>query len=102
MKKELILELFGKFEEACRTYKDIEYWSARELQEALYYTKWSNFLNVINKAKKACENAGFNVSDHFADTGKMISKIPTFTHVFWPWARPSTTLRMTVSALSAP
>jgi len=72
MKKELIEELFKKFEEACYNYQGIEHWSARELLEILNYSKWNNFLNVINKAKKSCENAGFNVSDHFADIGKMI------------------------------
>jgi len=72
MKKEVILELFDKFEQACYEYNGIECWSARQLQEILGYTKWVNFLNVIEKAKKACENAGSNVSDHFADIGKMI------------------------------
>jgi DNA-damage-inducible protein D len=72
MKKELIEELFKKFEEACYNYQGIEHWSARELLEILNYSKWNNFLNVISKAKKSCENAGFNVSDHFADIGKMI------------------------------
>jgi DNA-damage-inducible protein D len=72
MKKELIQELFLKFENASHLYNDIECWSARNLQEILNYTKWDNFLKVIEKAKKACENAGGDVSDHFADISKMI------------------------------
>lgn len=72
MKKELIEELFLKFEKASYLYKDIECWSARDLQEILNYTKWDNFLKVIEKAKKSCENAGGDISDHFADIGKMI------------------------------
>lgn len=72
MKKELIEELFLKFENASHLYNGIECWSARDLQEILNYTKWDNFLKVIEKAKKACENAGGNISDHFADIGKMI------------------------------
>lgn len=72
MKQELIAELFDKFEQACYVYKDLECWSARELQEILGYSKWDNFLNVVVKAKKACENAGSSTSDHFADIGKMV------------------------------
>ncbi len=72
MKKELIEELFHKFEEACYLYNDLECWSARELQDILGYSKWDNFKNAVEKAKKSCENAGFTVSDHFADVGKMI------------------------------
>ena len=72
MKKELIAELLEKFEEACYLYQNIECWSARELQEILGYTKWDNFLKVIEKAKLACENAGTNTADHFAESGKMI------------------------------
>jgi len=72
MKKEQINELFGQFENACYTYKGIECWSARELQVILGYHKWENFLNVIEKAKKACENAGAAVFDHFPDIRKMI------------------------------
>jgi len=49
-----------------------EFWYARELQEVLNYNKWDNFFNVIDKAKVACENSGFNILDHFADVGKMV------------------------------
>lgn len=72
MKKEQIQQLFEQFEQACYEYKGIECWSARELQEILGYTKWDNFMNVLDKAQKACRIAGGVVSDHFADVGKMI------------------------------
>jgi DNA-damage-inducible protein D len=72
MKKEFIIELFRKFEEACYIFNEIECWSARELQEILGYTEWRNFLKVVDKAKKACENADVPVSDHFVEANKMI------------------------------
>lgn len=72
MKTEQIQELLRQFENACHDYKGIECWSARELQEILGYSKWDNFLKVINKGKAACETSGVLVSDHFADIGKMV------------------------------
>jgi DNA-damage-inducible protein D len=49
-----------------------QFWFARDLQALLGYSKWDNFLAVIAKAKAACEQAGHNSEDHFADVGKMI------------------------------
>lgn len=57
---------------AQQTENGIEYWLARDLQHLLGYTKWDNFLNVIGKAKTACELSGHAVADHFADVGKMV------------------------------
>lgn len=50
-----------------------EYWSARELHTALSYISWDKFLNVITKAREACEKSGQSVSDHFSRVGKMIT-----------------------------
>lgn len=49
-----------------------EYWFARELQEVLEYTQWRRFEETIDRAKIACEKSGNEVSDHFADVGKMV------------------------------
>lgn len=73
MKKELIDELFRKFEEACYVYENLECWSARELQTILDYLRWENFSLAIEKAKTACKNAGQKTSDHFRDITKMVS-----------------------------
>ena len=47
-----------------------EYWYARELQKVLEYAQWRNFELVINKAKKACQNSGFDILECFADISK--------------------------------
>lgn len=73
MKKELIQSLVNDFESySKKTEEGVEFWLARDLQQLLGYDKWDNFLNVISKAKTACENTGHQVSDHFADVGKTI------------------------------
>ena len=50
----------------------IEYWYARELQVVLDYKEWRKFEGVIQKAKKACENTGISVFDHFVGADKMV------------------------------
>lgn len=73
MKPDLIQTLTTTFEgHAQRTEHGIEYWLARDLQVLLGYSKWDNFLNVVTKAKTACEVSGHTVADHFADVGKMV------------------------------
>jgi DNA-damage-inducible protein D len=47
-----------------------EFWYARELQVALEYTQWRNFLKVIDKAKQACESGFIPVSECFVDVNK--------------------------------
>ena len=63
-----------------KTFEDIkhidelgnEYWEARELMNALEYSKWEHFAKVINKAKISCNLSGFNVEEHFPVKGKTI------------------------------
>ena len=49
-----------------------EYWNARELSEVLQYKKWENFAKVIDRAKLACNNSGFEIRDHFPEVRKMV------------------------------
>lgn len=49
-----------------------EYWSARELAPLLDYPQYRNFQPVIERAKEACHQSGYDVADHFADIRKMV------------------------------
>jgi len=48
-----------------------EYWYARELSKVLEYTDWRNFIKVLNKAKKACENSRFSVDEQLVEVNKL-------------------------------
>ncbi|OGT45384.1 MAG: DNA damage-inducible protein D [Gammaproteobacteria bacterium RIFCSPHIGHO2_12_FULL_41_20] len=73
MNKEIIIQLHFNFENSAKKEAEIEYWHARDLQILLGYNEWRNFIQVINKAKQACENSGHVAADHFVDTNKMVS-----------------------------
>lgn len=49
-----------------------EYWSSRDLSEVLEYAEYRKFLNVIDKAKIACENSGEVVHNHFVHVAEMV------------------------------
>lgn len=73
MKMEVVQALTVTFEgHAQQTETGVEYWLARDLQHLLGYSKWDNFLNVVSKARTACEVSGHHAADHFADVGKMV------------------------------
>ena len=64
-----------------KTFEDIkhvgtngrEFWMARQLSKVLEYAEFRNFLPVIEKAKKACENSGQKISDHLVEMHEMIN-----------------------------
>ena len=73
MKNDLIHNLTESFEgHAQSTENGVEYWLARDVQHLLGYSEWRNFLNVVTKAKTACEVSGHAVENHFVDINKMV------------------------------
>ncbi|MCI6349516.1 MAG: DNA damage-inducible protein D [Tenericutes bacterium] len=48
-----------------------EFWYAREISKVLEYKDWRNFLKVLNKAKVACENSGFNINEQLVEINKL-------------------------------
>lgn len=66
-------EEYKNFEKIKKIREDgTEYWNARELSEVLQYKKWENFAKVIDRAKLACNNSGFEIRDHFPEVRKMV------------------------------
>lgn len=52
--------------------RGIEYWSSRDLAHVLEYTDYRKFLNVVDKAKVACENSGEVIHNHFVHMDEMV------------------------------
>lgn len=48
-----------------------EYWYARELSKVLEYRDWRNFLKILNKAKDACKNSGFNIDEQLVEVNRL-------------------------------
>ena len=62
------------FDAIRRTREDgAEYWSARELMEAMKYDQWRNFETAIMKARVAAANQGHEAEHHIAGASKMVS-----------------------------
>ncbi len=49
-----------------------EFWYARALAKILEYSDFRNFIKVIEKAKKACINSNYELSDHIVEVNEMV------------------------------
>jgi DNA-damage-inducible protein D len=74
MDKEIVIRLHSSFEAMVQKFlgTETEFWCARDLQLLLGYAQWKNFAKVIDKAITACQTAGYDPKDHFADISKMV------------------------------
>ena len=52
--------------------EDIEYWSARDLQELFDYKEWRNFEKTIEKAMISYKNKSETLHYHFVESNKLI------------------------------
>lgn len=55
-----------------RSDRGTPYWLAREIMGVLEYKDWRDFLEVIQRAKASCENAGNFVANHFVLVPEMV------------------------------
>lgn len=77
--------LMNELDRTHKTFEDIkhtddqgqEYWSARELMPALGYTKWENFLKILEKAARSAAAAHgekyYNINDWLPEVRKPIT-----------------------------
>lgn len=72
-----VQNLISSFEKIKQVEGGSEYWSARDLQNLLWYIQWRNFEWAIEKAKISCKEAWYKLNDYFADISKPI--------ISWKW-----------------
>lgn len=75
MKTEIVKSYIEQFDDYSYRTENMEFWFARDLKGLLDYSKWENFVKVIEKAKIACDKAGGKIDDHFADSVRSV-KMP--------------------------
>ena len=49
-----------------------EFWSSRDLADAMTYDQWRNFASAIARARVSLANQGYEVEDHIAGASKMV------------------------------
>jgi hypothetical protein len=68
-----ISPMFSDFEQIKRTTEDgQEYWTSRELGNALGYSTYQKFTRILNKAIAVANNKGMKTADHFNQTVEMV------------------------------
>ena len=75
MNKATIQKLQSEFDDLaqCLPETNMEFWFARDLQKALGYARWENFITTIRKAIESCQTTGYDPDDHFRNVTKMVS-----------------------------
>ena len=65
--------MFSDFEQIRRTKEaGQEYWTSRELGNALGYSTYQKFTRILNKAIAVANNKGMKTADHFNQTVEMV------------------------------
>ena len=74
MKHNDLIKLKSEFDSILNVMDEssLEYWYARDLMVLLGYSKWDNFVKVVEKAEISCDKSGIDSKNHFADVGKMV------------------------------
>jgi DNA-damage-inducible protein D len=70
--KALVSKVIEELEQIRHAEGENEFWTARELQGILGYTRWESFVEALSRARLSCKAAGADPSIYFAE------KVDTF------------------------